>query len=176
MAPQKQTAPFPSKVLIHLDQDRADALACYLDDEEVFSDVVDLLLKAIPAPEEPATDGKYRYYDPNHPNHPYLYARMGYPTLDGKIHTLKEFLKDHKYVAELTDAVFQIVKDETGHNMVAGYNLYHSYVGRHWYENHTVYPLPIVGYYNPFLNKFRPTNEEMITCLLQQGIIPKETR
>lgn len=156
------------KILLILDQEVADALCCYLDEEEVFPQVVDALLKRLPAPETesepfkmPSTTKEYIES---------LHVRDVTRTI-----LLREYLNTDYLRGQ--DAVYQLsILPEESHPKVDGYNNYHHDLGRYWFDHNVCTEgATIVGYYHPLSGTYMETNAEMITYLISRGFIKELT-
>lgn len=147
-------------IQITLDEGVADALCCYLDEEEVFPEVVSLLLRAIPisAP-APPTD---RLSVEDILNLRYRYSR----TEGVSNYTLRTFLQEHKSIADSLGAVWLINQfpGETG-PAVEGYMVYHPEEDRYWFPQNFD-TKDVVGYYHHPSGAFFKSNDSMIDYLI----------
>lgn len=147
------------KVLIHLDEATADALAVYLEEEEIFDDVVDALLDALPVPE------------PTLPLQKILNLQMRDIWGPQGPRTLRDYLISYPNIAKMPDAVFQVSQLPGEEPRVDGYVVYGTSADRYWWDR-TPRDL-VVGYYHNYSHMFTSTNAEMIKYLIDKEYIQR---
>lgn len=162
----KDAAAAQNAVTITLPEDVADALCCYLDDEDVFPEVVDLLLKAIPVP-APAVKPIMGI---NHETIGGLRMRTSLPNFQSE--TFDEFSNAHPLIVNKRDNVFQIVRlPHSDTPVVEGYNTYNTPDNCSWFDEYPPNGAEVIGYWHHYSFKFLRSNKDMIHYLRTNGYI-----
>ena len=149
------------RVTITLYQEVADALACYLDEEEVFDDVVGILLKAIPltVPEAPMVTGITRETVGKLHMTSFIY---------GSEETFEEFCNKFPHTVANRRSVFQIIqRDKDPGPTIRGYNTYDTTWDEQWFEEYPPEDAYIVGYWHHHSWTFFYSNQHMIDHVRQ---------
>ena len=153
-------------VSVTLSPEVADALCCYLDDEDVFPEVVDALLKAIPVEQPPPLPADYidpKFFTP---------ANTGRFQMEHGTDTFYEFTQRNPSIIRNKTVVFRIVEDPNKKYRMEGYNLYNEHLGRYWFSEHTPsYGWKEIGYWHPHSGMYMRTNEQMIDYLIKKEYI-----
>jgi hypothetical protein len=139
-------------VTITISEESADALAVYLDEEEVFDDVVDTLLDALSPALMPESEPQ--------PLSLHSQVRTAVEAYLAKYNNNKWAVQDNMVLR---------IRHTNGKVWCDGWNWATTEWDRHWFTHHPEDDQ--VGFYHVATDQFYLSNENMVSWLVEKGII-----